>query len=45
VEEFVSATQEKFKQVAAVHGGKVPHSLPASVRLTAEKIVKLVGAA
>jgi len=45
VEEFVQATQEKFKQAAAVHGGRTPHSLPASVRLTADKIVKLVGAA
>ena len=45
VEEFVQATQERFKQAAAVYGGRTPHSLPASVRLTADKIVKLVGAA
>ena len=43
VEEFVKATLERFKQAAAIHGGKTPHSLPASVRLTADKIVKLVG--
>ena len=43
VEEFVKATQEKFKQLAVTFGGKVPHSLPASKRLTAEKIVKLAG--
>ena len=45
VEEFVKATQEKFTQLAGVYGGKVPHSLPARTRLTAEKIVKLAGAA
>jgi rubrerythrin len=45
VEEFVKATLEQFKQVAATYGGKTPHSLPASRRLTADKIVKLVGAA
>jgi hypothetical protein len=45
VEEFVQATQEHFKTMAGIYGGKTPHSLPASVRLTAEKIVKLVGAA
>ncbi len=45
VEEFVQATRERFKQVAATYGGRTPHSLPASVRLTADKIVKLTGAA
>lgn len=44
VEEFVKTTQEKFTQLAGVYGGKVPHSLPARTRLTAEKIVKLAGA-
>lgn len=43
VEEFVKATQEKFKEYAVKFGGKVPHSLPASVRLTGEKILKLAG--
>ena len=42
VEEFVRATQEKFKQVAAVHGDKTPHSLPREKRLTGEKILDLV---
>jgi len=40
-EEFVKATQEKFKEYAAKFGGKTPHSLPASKRLTGEKILKL----
>ena len=44
VEEFVKATQEKFKEFAARYGGKTPHSLPPEKRLTAEKIVQLVGA-
>jgi hypothetical protein len=44
VDEFVKATQEKFKTLAAVHGGKTPHSLPAEQRLTGEKIRRLVGA-
>jgi uncharacterized ferritin-like protein (DUF455 family) len=41
VEEFVRATQLKFKQVAAEHGGRTPHALPPEVRLTGEKIRKL----
>ena len=41
VEEFVKATQEKFKQVAEIYGGKTPHSLPKAKRLTAEKILRL----
>ncbi len=45
VEEFVKATQEKFKQYATIYGGKVPHSLPAATRLTGEKILKLAGVA
>jgi uncharacterized ferritin-like protein (DUF455 family) len=44
VEEFVKATQEKFKQVAATHGGRTPHSLSGAERLTGEKILKLVAA-
>ena len=43
VEEFVKATQEKFKQVAEIYGGKTPHSLPKEIRLTAEKLLKLAG--
>jgi uncharacterized ferritin-like protein (DUF455 family) len=44
VEEFVRATQARFVEVAAVHGGKTPHALPPERRLTGEKIVQLVGA-
>ncbi len=45
VEEFVSATRERFQQVAAIHGGRTPHALPPEQRLTGEKIVRLVDAA
>ena len=44
VDDFVRATQEKFKQLAAVYGGKTPHALPPGQRLTADKILKLAGA-
>ncbi len=44
VEEFVRATQEKFKTLAALHGGRTPHSLTPQQRLTGEKIVRLAGA-
>jgi len=43
VEEFVKATQEKFKQFAENFGGKTPHSLPKEKRLTGNKILKLAG--
>lgn len=39
---FVRATQEKFKQVAALHGGITPHCLPPTHRLTDEKILSMV---
>ena len=42
-EEFVKATQEKFKAFAAIYGGQTPHSLPKEKRLTGEKILKLAG--
>ncbi len=42
VDEFVRATQAKFKEVAARHGGRTPHSLPPATRLTGEKILRLV---
>lgn len=45
VEEFVQATREKFAALAKIHGGQVPHSLPASRRLTGEKIRQLAGVA
>jgi uncharacterized ferritin-like protein (DUF455 family) len=44
VEEFVKATQEKFQQAAAVHGGKTPHALPPENRLTGNKLLKLARA-
>jgi uncharacterized ferritin-like protein (DUF455 family) len=45
VEEFVRATQEKFKIFAERYGGKTPHALPPEQRLTGEKILKLAGVA
>ncbi len=45
VEGFVRATQEKFKQLATIYGGKTPHALPPERRLTGEKIRKLAGVA
>lgn len=44
-DEFVRATQEKFKAFAAIHGNRTPHALPPEHRLTGEKIRRLVGAA
>jgi uncharacterized ferritin-like protein (DUF455 family) len=41
VEEFVKSTQEKFKQAAALHGGKTPHALPPERRLTGNKLHQL----
>jgi hypothetical protein len=41
VDEFVRATQEKFKAYAAVHGGRTPHALSPEQRLTGEKLVQL----
>lgn len=43
-EAFVKATQEKFKKLAAIHGGKTPHTLPKETRLTGDKVLKLAGA-
>jgi len=43
VEEFVQATQEKFRKFAGIYGGKVPHSLPKTERLTGTKILQLAG--
>ena len=42
-EEFVKETKAKFYLLGEIYGGKVPHSLPASRRLTGEKILKLAG--
>jgi rubrerythrin len=44
-EEFVKATQEKFKEFATIYGNKTPHALTPAQRLTGEKILKLAGAA
>jgi uncharacterized ferritin-like protein (DUF455 family) len=43
-EEFVKATQERFKQMAAAYGGRTPHGLPPERRLTGNKIVELAKA-
>ena len=45
VDEFVKATQEKFRQLATRHGGQTPHALPPGQRLTGEKIRQLAGVA
>jgi uncharacterized ferritin-like protein (DUF455 family)/rubrerythrin len=44
VEEFVRATQENFRRLAALHGGKTPHALPPAVRLTGNRILQLARA-
>ncbi|MBC7365619.1 MAG: DUF455 family protein [Undibacterium sp.] len=44
-EEFVKATQEKFKTFAEIYGNKTPHALSPQRRLTGEKILKLAGVA
>jgi hypothetical protein len=43
VEDFVKATQARFREVAKVHGGRTPHSLSTETRLTGEKILKMIG--
>jgi hypothetical protein len=45
VDEFVRATQARFRELAGIHGNKVPHSLPRERRLTGARIVRLAGAA
>ncbi len=42
VDEFVKATQARFQEMAALHGGKTPHSLPPEKRLTGRKILEFV---
>ena len=42
VEDFVRAAQENFRTLAALHGGRTPHSLPPDRRLTGLKILELV---
>jgi len=41
VDQFVRATQDRFKRMAEKYGGKTPHSLPPEQRLTGEKIQRL----
>ncbi len=41
VEEFVRATQEKFRTLAEEVGGRTPHGLPPERRLTGDKILRL----
>jgi uncharacterized ferritin-like protein (DUF455 family) len=43
-EEFVNATRTHFAELAAIHGGKTPHSLSRAQRLTGDKLPRLVGA-
>lgn len=45
VDEFVKATQQRFKEMTEIHGGKTPHSLSAEERLTGNKILKIAGLA
>ena len=45
VDEFVRATQARFRELAAIHGNRVPHSLPRGRRLTGSGILRLAGAA
>jgi rubrerythrin len=42
-DQFVKATQEKFKEFAVIHGNRTPHALPPERRLTGEKILRLAG--
>ena len=42
-EEFVKATQAKFKEFAARFGGLTPHSLPKEKRLTGDKVRRIAG--
>ncbi|MBI2513150.1 MAG: DUF455 family protein [Opitutae bacterium] len=43
VEEFIAATQARFAELAQIHGGRTPHSVPAAQRLTGNAIRRLVG--
>ncbi len=42
-DQFVKATQEKFKEFAVIYGNRTPHALPPERRLTGEKILRLAG--
>ncbi|MCC5835309.1 MAG: DUF455 family protein [Opitutales bacterium] len=43
VDEFVKATQERFKELTKVHGDKTPHTLDKNERLTGKRILQIVG--
>ncbi len=43
VDEFVRATQARFSELAKIHGGRTPHSLPRECRLTSTRIRQLIG--
>ena len=45
VEEFIAATKQRFNEVAALHGGKTPHSLPPGTRLTGRTLLRIAGVA
>ena len=45
VDEFVKATQEKFKSFAEIYGNRTPHALTPERRLTGEKILQLASVA
>ncbi|HEY0946646.1 MAG TPA: DUF455 family protein [Opitutaceae bacterium] len=45
VDEFVRATRARFAELAAIHGGRTPHSLPPDRRLTGDKLLHLAGVA
>lgn len=42
VEEFIATTKANFAKMAELHGGKTPHSLDPTQRLTGEKILAAV---
>jgi hypothetical protein len=41
-EDFVTATRNRFAELAKTYGGITPHSLPTTRRLTGEKILQLI---
>ncbi|MEN9404809.1 MAG: hypothetical protein RL091_3512 [Verrucomicrobiota bacterium] len=45
VDEFVKATQERFAELAKIHGNRTPHALSPEQRLTGNKILQLAGVA
>ena len=40
--DFVTATRDRFGELAKTYGGITPHSLPSTRRLTGEKILQLI---